>query len=211
MYIENGIIRFAPQNENHEKLINHIKRQNGMNVQRRFNDFRLNEDGTVTIYLQNGFETTISSHRLSEVLNKGKVSSMNLKEGVYANISVGGGVQRKINLHRFIMRDELSRYEGFEEETGLHIVVNHVNGNRLDNTDGNLEVVTQSENLLKHALNHAAGIRKHREKFLVSVGGKYVGVFTDKEEARRIYKRTVIEELKRLEAIRKIWLKSKNR
>jgi hypothetical protein len=44
------------------------------------------------------------------------------------------------------MRDELAKYEGFTEETGLTIVVHHKDNNGSNNRRSNLEVVTQNEN-----------------------------------------------------------------
>lgn len=211
MFVEaDGNIRFEPINENEVKLLNYIKRKNGLHGCRRFNDFKFNDDRSVTIFLKDGRETLISKHRLSEVLQKGKVAAFLGNNGIYANIAVGKGIRRKEQLHRFIMRQELAIYNGFFEETGMSIQVNHKNEQTLDNRDENLEVVTDRENCLKYKLNHAKGFTKTSSgKYQVGVCGKHIGTFETESDARAAYVKAVKAELKRLEQIRMNWLKSK--
>jgi|SRR5699024_2254399 len=209
MYIkEDGTVLFTPQNENHSKLLKYFKRRNEWALNRQFNDFKDNGDGTTTIFVKD-FEVLISSNRLSEIMKHGKVAIFHGRSKPYPNISHGNGISKKINLHRFLMRDELERYEGFEDETGIKIVVNHINGDTLDNTDENLEVITQNENRLKHSLHYSKGFSNHRDKFIVSVSGRYVGLYDTEQEAKKAYKKAVQKEIKRLEKIRLKWLEER--
>lgn len=209
MFVENGIIRFEAKNEKEQWLLNHIKRRNGWAKQRRFNSFKDNQDGTVTLFLQDGYETKISKDRLSEVIKSGKVVGAKWRCEVYAQLEVNKNV---FPLHRFLMRNELAKYEGFEEATGLKIQVNHIDENSLNNTDENLEVVTAAENRLKYSLNHSKGFAMLQNgKFKVLVCGKSIGVYETEEEARQAYVEAVKNELKRLEQIRIDFLKSNGR
>lgn len=206
MFLEaNGNIRFETRNEIEGKLLNHIKRQNSWVKQRRFNDFRDNQDGTITLFIKSGHETLVSKDRLSGILRAGKVTVNRSKGGRYAQINASP-------LSRFLLTNELSKYEGFTEETGMKLHVNHIDENKMNNTDDNLEVLTVQENNLKYGLNHARGYFKVPSgKFQVEVCGKYVGVFKTKEKAREAYLQAAKAELKRLEEFRINWLKSKGR
>jgi hypothetical protein len=210
MFIEaNGIIRFEARNEDERKLLKHIKRKNGWAVQRRFNSFKDNNDGTITLFLNDGHMTKISSSRLPEILESGKISVNKSNVKRYAQIKHDGGT---INLHRFLVREELEKYDGFTEETGYRIEVNHIDENPFNNTDDNLEVVTINENQLKYRLNNAKGFTKNKcGKFSVFVCEKYRGQFGTEKEAREVYVQAVKAELKRLEELRINWLISKGR
>lgn len=201
-----GIIQLEPRNEQVGRLLKHFIRKNGWHINRRFNNFRINDGETVTLFLNGGYETKISRSRLSEVMKQGKVSAYKGKIQAYANISVGKGKNRKYNLHRFLMREELAMYDGFHEDTGLIIVVHHIDGDTLNNTDENLQVLTQNENLRIGAAN---------SKYFDVIDGKVVDVFPYQDdtgkEAREAYRKEVEAELKRLAELRSNWLKSKGR
>ncbi|MCQ6277313.1 HNH endonuclease [Bacillus sp. V3B] len=203
---ENEIISLTPQNESEAKLLKYIKRKNGWNMNTQFNDYKINGDGTVTIDLINGLKTTLSYEDYQSINSKITITSLkNLAGGFYAQIAIEG---KTMPLHRHIMRHELEKYEGFKEETGLSIVVNHIDEDSLNNTPENLEVVTQGENTLKSHLNHARGFSiTPNGKFKTKLSMyKYIGTFDTKEEAREAYVNAVNAELERLEAIRINWL-----
>lgn len=78
------------------------------------------------------------------------------------------------------------------------MVVDHINGNKLDNRKSNLKVVTQSENNMnaKMTSRNTSGIRgvswsKHYQRWVprIAVRGKeiYLGRYKTKEEAARVY------------------------
>lgn len=210
MFVENsGIIRFEPKNEGEQKLLDYIKRKNGWKLQRRFNSLKDNQDGTVTLFLKDNYETTISKHRLSEVIQTGKVTPLVSPFGLYVGLRYNG---KSMPLQRFLMRMELAKYEGFEETTGMKIEVNHIDENPLNNTDNNLEVVTATENRLKCSLNNAKGFSKlSNGKLKVMVCDKHIGTFETESEARQAYVKAVKEEIKRYERIRHDFLKDNGR
>ncbi len=84
------------------------------------------------------------------------------------------GEKKTISLHRWIMDDP----EGF--------VVDHINHNTLDNTFGNLRIVSQSVNNLNRKKN--VGVIKYKDKWKASIKfmgeNKTVGYFKTKEEAQ---------------------------
>lgn len=206
---KNEIISFDPQNEQEVKLRNYFYSINGWHGKKRFNPIKDNHDGTVSLFLMEGVATTISKERLPEIREVGKLIPNEWRSGLYVNINIHG---RPMSLHRFLMREEIEKYEGFTEETGIAIQVNHRDENPLNNTDENLEVVTINENLLKRGLNNAKGYFKTPNgKYIVTVAKKRIGTFETKEEARQAYEQAVKEELKRLEELRINWLKEKGR
>lgn len=113
---------------------------------------------------------------------------------VTANEYVGDGKNKTIQLHRFLV-DAL---------TGL--VVNHINGNGLDNRIENLEIVTNQENTIKRVYmnsNNTSGVRgvsydKSRDKWQVKFKKDYkmfhYGRFDSLEEARSVAE-TALKEL----------------
>ncbi|MGD6841245.1 HNH endonuclease [Bacillus infantis] len=210
MFVENsGIIRFEPKNEGEQKLLDYIKRKNGWHGGRRFNSIKDNYDGTVTLFLKDGYETMISKHRLSEVIQAGKVTPLSSPFGFYVGLNFNG---KMMTLQRFLMRNELAKYEGFEETTGLKLQVNHIDEDTLNNEDENLEVVTEQENKLKNRLIHSKGYCKiPNGKLRVLVCRKHIGTFETESEARQAYVKVVKEEIKRYERIRHDFLKDNGR
>ncbi|MGP4073967.1 HNH endonuclease [Piscibacillus sp. B03] len=202
---ENNVVSFNPTNEAESKFKQMILVRNNWRKWRKFNDIKDNHNGTITLFIEDGFQTEISKNRLPEVIQSGKVNKIQNNGGDY--YAVIGCDVGKIPLHRFLKRHELALYEGFQEETGYSIQVHHKDEDTFNNTDDNLEVVTAKENVLLSRLKNSKGYKKRGNRFIVQFQGKHVGSFETKEEAIQVYQKTVTDELNRLEKIRIDFLK----
>ena len=83
-----------------------------------------------------------------------------------------------VSMHRLIMQAP----EG--------MVVDHINGNGLDNRRCNLRICTQYENALNSrpradAKSRFKGVYPHHNKWKARVGGRYLGLFDDEVEAAK--------------------------
>jgi len=142
---------------------------------------------------------------------KGQVKQIPLGNGVYAYVDAadyewlsqwtwrlhagyaGRWEKRKMVLmHREIMQPPKGK------------MVDHVNGNKLDNTRANLRVCTRPENARNTRKQHSASSRfrgvtyyKAMGKWRARIGfeGRYIhlGFFTDEAEAARAYDRKAVE------------------
>lgn len=83
----------------------------------------------------------------------------------------------RIYLHRFLMTP------------GPGFVVDHINGNGLDNRRANLRVCRQEENLRnrRQQTSHYKGISWTKGRFQVLVAGKYIGRYATDIEAALAY------------------------
>lgn len=92
------------------------------------------------------------------------------------------GKRRMIYLHRIIAGAKKGE------------VVDHVDGNGLNNQRTNLRIVTQRQNMLnrKDQKSKIIGVTKHRDKYWARIRyqGKHIslGLFTDQSEAVEAYK-----------------------
>jgi pheromone shutdown-related protein TraB len=117
-----------------------------------------------------------------EILRKFKWHSLHNGKKTYAYHSFGG---KNIGMHRIIMQEP----KGF--------VVDHIDGNGLNNTRRNLRVCTWSQNQLnsrpRGKTSRYKGVCRHRNKWLVSMKikgkNKYIGCFDDEIEAAKTYDR----------------------
>lgn len=119
---------------------------------------------------------------------QGKKDCANPKFRAFRMEWLEGGKQRGVLMHRAIM----SPNEGE--------VVDHLNGNPLDNRRINLRVCTQAENALNRVGNHKKtasthkGVHWHKggQKWMASFRGKYLGLFQTERAAAKAYNAAAI-------------------
>lgn len=201
----NKTFRFTPINEAEKRFMDMFKRRNGMAGNRRFNDMEIRGKRTI-LHMANDYKTIVDTSTISEILQRGKVSTSYKKANVYARIGTKG---QRIDLHRFVMRHELAEYEGFEATTGFNLQIHHKNENPLDNRKSNLEVVTTNENLLLKS-NIKGYYETPSGKFVSHLMRKRLGTFDTIEEAVKVRDKAVKKELRRLKKIRKDFLRMKS-
>ena len=89
-----------------------------------------------------------------------------------------GGDGSLVSLHRFIMRPPPG------------MVVDHIDGNPLNNTRENLQITTQSRNAMRRKNVLSGGVNKvgHRWRVRISVDGqqKSFGTYDTQDEAARV-------------------------
>lgn len=120
-----------------------------------------------------------------ERLNKHKWHASYDGNGLYASTNIVDGLNRKtLKMHRFIMNAQKGQ------------MIDHINGNGLDNRKVNLRFCTRSQN---GANRRACGTSKYlgvnwhkatlRWAAQITVNGKkkYLGVFTNEQEAATAY------------------------
>ena len=99
----------------------------------------------------------------------------------YAHIWKDG---KNVKLHRYIMGAKKGD------------IVDHINGNKLDNRRENLRLVTSQENAFNRRTKGVHWVnRDKRWRVTITVDGKqkYIGQFKSKEEAIRAYRKAHVE------------------
>lgn len=141
-----------------------------------------------TVKLSNGMEALVSDEDYERVAQY-RWHAMPVNRGrVYAIHTVNDGQHtRSVYLHRFIM----------DAPDGM--MVDHRNGNGLDNQRDNLRIVTRSQNLhnRKPVPGRYRGVVKHNGRWLarISVGNKkrHLGTFATPEQAALAWNRAIID------------------
>ena len=142
-----------------------------------------------TIQLTQGKEAFVDDEDF-ERINKHKWTVLKKSNTFYARRTINGGSpsQRHIKMHREIM--------GLTPKDGL--VVDHINGNGLDNRKRNLRICTQFQNM-KNTLKRPGKTSKYKGVYWRKERGKWqaritfqnkrirLGHFEDESEAARAY------------------------
>ncbi len=150
-----------------------------------------NGDGTYTIPLTQGYSTIIDACDLDAVythlwcIQRCKNSDRHGGTKVYAKCSMGG---TQVTLHRFILQPP------------RHSLVDHINGDPLDNRRINLRLTTHQGNAanrpkdrVKKATSKFKGVywaraqRKWTAQIHVNGKGIYLGLFNNEQDAAAAY------------------------
>lgn len=149
------------------------------------NTFEINGDVAI-IKLQNGHETMIDADMIQKVVEfKNTWYAQKPTDKFYV---CGWSRGKSVKLHRLILN----------VPEGKKLMVDHINGNTLDNRVENLRIVTSSQNQQNRMgpqRNSSTGIRgvswiKNREKWVahLTIGKKkiYLGIYSDVSEAESV-------------------------
>jgi hypothetical protein len=97
------------------------------------------------------------------------------------------GVQRTLLLHREIMKPQRAN------------VVDHINGNKLDNRRSNLRIVTRADNNRNTHKGKGYYLHKLSGKFAATFGNKHLGLFSTEVEAKEAHMKAKTEYWLRFE------------
>ena len=154
------------------------------------NDFQHNPDGTTTIYyaskkskqLLYTIIDTEDFEKVSSIKNTWYISSngKNVKYRVKATIN-----KKKVYLYRFLL-----------DLTDDDLVVDHIDGDTLNNTKKNLRICTTSENAQnriqgnsRRNITYNAKVKKYRVSLFVNGERKHFGHYPTIEEAEKAAKK----------------------
>lgn len=142
------------------------------------------------------YRATIDANDLENVKNKNWRYHKNSNSFVSGNGSVGN---ETILLHRFLMNDEIS--EMVEKTSNKRIVVDHIDGNPLNNTRKNLRVCTQGENVKNKTKfqNNICGVYfdNSRSKWVAEIKINFTKVYLGRYDdySKAVYVRFLAETL----------------
>lgn len=159
---------------------------------------RLTGSGIMQFTLKNGTVTQIDDEDMDLVSPHGWCSSHQRRVNRTATYIIGrikfDGVKKSIGLHRFIIQHHAGRLLTREE------IIDHINGDTLDNRKQNLRIVTHSQNKANTARRSGKGLPKgvtHSRygkirkdglpRYIASFGGKHLGTFLTPEAASAAY------------------------
>lgn len=153
------------------------------NIRRKFNTFVLKDDYYIGITTNGEFLFDIDDYEKVLAINKyWKINNSNYVLCYLSN--------KEFQLHRYLMG--MGRYNRKED-----IIVDHINGNKLDNRKSNLRITHRKNNPKNCSIysNNTSGVKglywnKDRNKWQVSIQIDkktiYLGLFVSKEMAIKI-------------------------
>lgn len=142
--------------------------------------YQISEDGT-KVYRKGFWITQKNTHGEYRRYMKPRECKVYVDNEGYYSVAING---RQVRLHRLI-------YETFVGEIPEGYVIDHRNGNKLDNSLGNLRAVQQSINARNTVLARRPDIRKSGNKYFLRFSSdgerKYYGMFDTYDEAEEKY------------------------
>lgn len=143
----------------------------------------------------------ISHHDWSEVkFHNGltvKIDNADVDEIIKYSWNASGHVKRRYAIRHTVVTKGESGMHRFLMNPPLGMVVDHINGDTLDNRRHNLRVCTQQQNLFNSKINGCGGVyyekRNKYRKWVASMYMNrkriYIGAFHTEEEARAAHKK----------------------
>ena len=117
-------------------------------------------------------------------------NAKNSKGYLVLNLS-NNNVKKMYNLHQCVAMAFLGH-----EPNGMEIVVNHKDGNKLNNHVDNLELITNRENVIYNKKDAGVSYKAERNRWVsrILINGKsvFLGHFLDKNDALKAYKKALI-------------------
>lgn len=162
------------------------------------NKFFVNPDGkTITIFLSNGEETTISKQDY-KIIKDYRWRIEIFKSGYRRVIAVKmiKGKNKKFKMHRIILG-----------VTDPRVIIDHINRNPLDNTRGNLRICTASQNMAnKVTESNKTGFKGVKIISIIKVNNKRInlGTFSTIKDAAIAYNNAAIKYFGEFAVLNKI-------
>lgn len=138
------------------------------------------------IELTKGYQAIIDDEDYDIVSNfkwRATIKGRNIKRIIPVRTEMVNGISKTIYLSRFLLG-----------VTDKNIYVDHINRNTLDNRRSNLRECTPKQNSMNIGLRlksssgyKGVALDKKDGKWQVTISGKYIGRYTNKEDAARVY------------------------